>query len=103
MADGSKPPLVPNPRYEQLQRLLQQLQKSESVMANALRGTCKRIGSGAVWIGPQARAWGAKINSLDGQLHQQVAGAIAAVRAELAATPKQINGKTKALSQNPRF
>lgn len=72
-------------------------------MANALRGTCKRMGSGSVWIGPQARAWGAKINALDGQLHQQVAGAIAAVRAELAATPKHINSKTGASLQDPRF
>lgn len=103
MAGDSQSPLVPNPRYENLQRLLQQLQKSESVMANALRGTCKRLGSGTVWIGPQARAWGEKMNALDGQLHQQVAGAIAAVRAELAATPKQISGKTNTLSPNPRF
>jgi hypothetical protein len=103
MASGDKTPLVANPRYEQLQRLLQQLQKSESVLANALRGTCKRIGSNAVWIGPQAREWDSKISAYDGQLRRQVSGAIAAVQAELAATPKEINPKTEGLSKNPRF
>jgi hypothetical protein len=103
MADGFKAPLIPNPRYEQLQHLLQQLQKSESTLANALRGTCKRMASNDVWIGPQARAWNTKIRAYDAQLHQQVANAIAVVQAELAATPKEINSKTKALSDNPRF
>jgi hypothetical protein len=95
--------LTPNPKYEQLKRVLQQLQKSEGVLSNALRGTCQRMASGAVWIGPPARAWGTKMNALDAQLHQQVVGAIAAVQAELAATPKQINSKANAFSQNPRF
>jgi hypothetical protein len=103
MASENKTPLVANPKYEQLQRLLQQLQKSESVLANPLRGACKRMGSNGVWIGPQARAWGAKISAYDAQLHRQVSAAVAAVQAELAATPKEINAKTDAFSKNPRF
>jgi hypothetical protein len=103
MASANNLPLVANPQYEQLERLLRQLKSSESVLANALRGTCKRMGSNAVWIGPQARAWGAKMGAYDAQLHKQVSAAIAAVQAELAATPKEINKKLEALSKNPRF
>jgi hypothetical protein len=103
MASGNRVPLVANPKYEQLQRLLQQLQKSESVLANAFRDTCKRMGSNAVWIGPEARAWDTKISAYDAQLHRQVSAAIAVVQAELAATPKEINSKTGAFSRNPRF
>jgi hypothetical protein len=103
MASGSNLPLVANPKYEELKHLLQQLQRSESVLANALRGTCKRMASNAVWIGPQARAWGTKMSAYDAQLHKQVSAAIAAVQAELAATPKEINKKLESLSKNPRF
>lgn len=103
MPDGFKAPLMPNPRYEQLQHVLQLLHKSESVLANALRDACKRMASDDVWIGPQARAWNTKIRAYDAQLRQQVASAIAEVQAELAVTPKEINGKTKAFSENPRF
>lgn len=94
---------MPNPRYEQLQRLLQQLHKSERVITNALRGTCKRMESDDVWIGPQARAWSTKIHAYDAQIRRQVADAIAEVRAALANTPKEINSKTEAFSKNPRF
>lgn len=103
MADGFKPPLVPNPRYQQLQRVLQQLRKSERSLSNALRGTCKRMESDDVWIGPQARAWSAKIHGYDVQLRRQVASAIAEVQTALAGTPKELNTKTEALSDNPRF
>jgi len=103
MANESNLPLVANPKYEELKRLLQQLQRSEGLLANALRGTCKRMGSNAVWIGPQARAWAAKMNAYDAQLHKQVTAAIAVVQAELNATPKEINKKIESLSKNPRL
>jgi hypothetical protein len=61
------------------------------------------MGSKTVWIGPQARTWDTKISAYDAQLRKQVSGAIAAVQAELAATPKEINSKIEALSKNPRF
>ena len=103
MADGFKAPLMPNPRYEQLRHVLQLLHKSESALGNALRDTCKRMASDDVWIGPQARAWNTKIRAYDSQLRQQVASAIAEAQAELAVTPKEINSKSSALSENPRF
>ena len=103
MVDGFKPPLVPNPRYEQLQRVLQQLHRSEHAIATALRGTCRRMESDDVWIGPQARAWSTKIHAYDAQLRRQVASAIAEVQAALVATPKELNSKTRSLSENPRF
>jgi hypothetical protein len=103
MASANRPSLVANPKYEQLERLLRQLQKSETMLANALRNTCTRMGSNKVWIGPQARAWDAKIRAYDAQLHRQVSGAIETVQAQLAATPKEINSKTQALTANPRF
>jgi hypothetical protein len=103
MAGGLTAPHMPNPRYEQLQRVLQQLHRSERSITSVLRGTCKRMESDDVWIGPSARAWSAKIHGYDAQLRRQVAIAIAEVQKALANTPKEINAKTDAMSKNPRF
>jgi hypothetical protein len=84
---------MPNPRYEQLKALLDQLRREESTLRRTFTDTCRRMGSGDVWIGPAARAWETKMSAYDAQMRRLVAGAIGEVEAALAATPKEIGPK----------
>ncbi len=84
------PTTTPNPRYGQLKALLAQLQREETTLRRTFRETCRRMGSGDVWVGPSARAWEAKMAAYDAQVRQLVSRAIAEVEAELAVTPKEV-------------
>lgn len=88
---------VASPLHAALAQLLANIQGDQPTMANALKGTCQQMGTNTVWFGNTASAWNSQLTGYSGNLSSSIAAAVAAVQAQLAATPATCSpGQAKA-------
>lgn len=78
---------VASPLHAALAQLLANIQGDQPAMANALKSTCQQMGTNTVWFGHTASAWNNQLTGYSGNLSSSIAAAVAAVQAQLAATP----------------
>ncbi len=80
---------VPNPEYQALQRLKGRIQQAAPAMRAALDRPAKDMGSGRVWVGTTADAFGREVSGRKQRLGTLVQALLDGVDAELRATPQE--------------
>ena len=80
---------VPNPEYQDLERLRGRIEKAAPAMRSALDSAAQAMGGGKVWIGTTASAWGGEVSGRKQRLASRVQAILDEVDAELRATPRE--------------
>jgi hypothetical protein len=84
--------LVPSPMYQALSSLCAAVEQDVSSVADALQkaNTLMAGGTGEVWTGPAAEAWGRELQWHSGDLSTQAQGFLDEVRSQLAGQPQEV-------------
>jgi hypothetical protein len=80
---------VPNPEYQDLEHLRGRIEKAAPAMRSALDSAAQAMGSGKVWIGATAGAWGGEVSGRKQRLASRVQAILDEVDAELRSTPRE--------------
>jgi hypothetical protein len=80
---------VPNPRYQDLERLKARIERAAPALRGALDRPAQDMGSRKVWIGTTAEAFEREVSGRKQRLASAVQALLDGVEAELRATPRE--------------
>jgi hypothetical protein len=80
---------VPNPRYQELERLKARIENAAPALRTALDRPAQDMGGRQVWIGTTAEAFGREVSGRRQRLGTAVQALLDGVDAELRATPRE--------------
>ncbi|MDN3357077.1 hypothetical protein [Actinomadura sp. DC4] len=96
-------PLVPNPQYQKLQALFNQLKGEIGAIRVALDDANAKIASGEAWVGPWARTWGGDLSMKRGQLRSSADDLMDKVQSALKNCPEKVSPQAARSQLNPRY
>jgi hypothetical protein len=80
---------VPNPRYQDLERLKARIERAAPALRSALDRPAQDMGSRKVWIGTTAEAFEREVSGRKQRLASASQALLDGVEAELRATPRE--------------